>query len=429
PTELEAIGWNDAEFDYINLAESAENNTTIYLENKTNWQRRITNENANKFINSNWAYYGYPLSRAFDAEANTVADLYNGENNKISLNLLIDLQAMTAIDQILMKAGGNVEYWPTKVNFYFGDDDVSIFGKNSTPQKVFTERVDNEEGMYRYDMLPKLARYVRIEILEADHPYYSDKILAVIDTIQINGYAIAGTVDESGVVASFTDSEYGIRADITALSDNDVFDSVQHISVSKRTPTDDEKTYMKKNSFGFVSDIFDIYLMNFDDEIITDIGGRQLMLYIPISLVDNDADLFAFTGKDGLYDMAEFEIEDGFYVIEIYDLSEISVAVGEFILSNDEEKNDSLPQDEENKPNYTEDYVENLDFEESFDEEEENTEASEKPKKLKKSVVKRYITSYNYTVIIIIAVAAAVAVAGATVLIVFLIKKHKKRKE
>ena len=428
PTEFEVIGWNTQEFVYMNLMQENAGNVSLWLEDKSDYSLVSTFESANEYLTAWNAESIYGLINAFDGEEGTVADLYGGSlgdkdgKGRTTINMLLDLGNLMAIDEIEFIAGSSKDYWPSELKFYAGEDDISLFGKDAEPLMVFDEKSDAENGSYSYNFLPKTAQYVRVEFVESTQQYYakSNMILAIIAEMKVNGLEVVGSTAAEGAAASVTDKETGIRADVVALRDNDVLTTVQDITVVSRPATADEKRALAEQSAVFASDIYDVYLLDANDNIITDIGGREVKIYLPKSLFKGNGDAYVLSSQYGEYVMVDFTTVDEYYVITVDDPFGMSVALCEFADIEIEEDVSDMDND------LTDDEDEGEDDE--FIEEDEDDDDDDKPKKKKKVKVirKNNGDDFDYIWLIIGGIAVVVIAAG---IVLFLILKKKKNNE
>ncbi len=431
PTEIEVIGGNTQEFIYMNLVEERSDSVSLWLEEKKDdYYLSSTHESANEY-NSAWnAENIYGMSYAFDGEEGTVADFYGGSlgnadgTGRETYSFLMDLGNLMAIDSINFIAGSSSDYWPTKVNFYFGEDDIALFGKDAVPAIKFTEKSSSENGSYSYEFLPEIAQYVRIEVVESSHRYYDmhNFIATVVAEIQVHGLEIIGMTASEGVAASVTHMDTGIRADIVALRDNDVFTTVQDIEVISRPANDDEKKALAEQDAIFASDIYDIYILDANQKFVTDVDGRDIKIYIPKALFKGSGDAYVLLRQYGEYVMVDFVTEDDYYVVTVDDPSDMSVAFCEFADIEIPEE----PTDMGNDLTDDEDDCEDEPVEEDEDEDEDD----DKPKKKKKIKVIRNNNDGDFDYLwLIIGGAIAVVLIAAGITLFLILKKKKDREE
>ena len=425
PTEFEVIGGNLQEFIYMNLMEEKSDSATLWLEDKDRYYITNVHESANEY-NSAWnstAIYG--MEKAFDNDIETVSDFYGGSHGKAdgsgkeTYSFLMDLGNLMAIDKIEFIAGSTPDYWPTKINFYFGNDEVALFGKDAVPVKTFGQKTDLEDPSFSYEFLPEIAQYVRIEVVESSHRYYDmhDYIATVVGEIQVKGLEIIGSTASEGVAASVTDSDTGIRVDVLALRDNDVYTTVQDISVIKREATAEEKSSLASQSAVFASYIYDIYLLDADGNIISDVEGRELKIYLPKTLFKGNEDAYVLARQYGEYVMVDSETVDDYYATIFDDPFDMSVALCEFA-------DIEIPEEPSDMGNDLTDDEDDTDEDESVEEDDDD----DKPKRKKKIKVVRKNNGddFNYLWLIIGGIAAIIIAAG---IVLFLILKKKKNNE
>ena len=427
PTEFEVIGWNTQEFAYMNLMQENAGNVTLWLEDKSDYSLVSTFESANEYLTAWNAEPIYGLINAFDGEEGTVADLYGGSlgdkdgNDRVTINMLLDLGNLMAIDEIEFIAGSSKDYWPSELKFYAGEDDISLFGKDAEPLMVFDEKSDAENGSYSYNFLPKTAQYVRVEIVESTQQYYtkSNMILSIIAEMKVNGLEVVGYSAAEGAAASVTDEETGIRADVVALRDNDVFATVQDIMIVKREANSDEKKALAAQSAVFASDIYDVYLLDINGNIVSDLGGREVKIYLPESLFKGSGDPYVLTSHYGEYVMVDFVTVDDYFVVTTDDATSMSFAFCEFAEIEFEEEgptdmNNTLTDDDDD-----------TDEDESVEEDDDD----DKPKRKKKIKVVRKNNGDGFDYLWLLIVGGAVVLIIAAGIIIFVILKKKKNNE
>lgn len=422
PTEIEALGLNNQEFNYMNLIEEKYEAYTIYLQDKNTGDVKISFSDANRYIPyEQTESKSYSINKALDNDYSTVGDLFGGKDNKESINILFDLGTLNAVDSFTFRAGSSSDYWPEKLNFYFGTDDIALFANDTKPAKAWVNKTNDENGIYTYDFVPQVAQYVRIEILECSHEYYQrfggEKMLTVISELAVNGLELIGTSD-AGVAARLVDESTGIRVDILGLRDNDVFTAVSDILITKRKVTDGEIKGITEQGIDVISDIYDIYLLDVEGNIVSDFGGRELRIYIPKNLISKQDDVFVLVEDFGELSMVEFTTQDDYYTYLSDGTSGLTVAFGEygeFVVGSDEDETPS------NMDNTVEDDAD-------ASEEEDEDADDDKPKRKKKIKVIRKNSGgdINYLWIILGAVAAVVIVAGIVIFFIILKKKRMK---
>ncbi len=423
PTEFEVIGWNSQEFYYYNTAEEKGSSTTVWLENKDNYNLKITDSTANEYVLTNWIY---PMSKAFDNDSATVADFFGGslgdQNGKgrESINLLIDLQNLVAIDSIEFVSGSSSDYWPSEINFYAGQNDLELFGKDAKPLKQFTEKCSDDSASYSYAMLPQVVQYVRVEILNSTQEYYefTNMVATVIEEIKVNGFEILSNTSSDGVAASLMDEETGIVVEVLALRENDVFSTFQGLIVFSAPATSEEKAAFAAQGVAFVSDIYFARLLDANGDVITDAGGRNVRINLPKNLFKGSSDPYVIAYVDNEYSLVEFDERGDYYSVVVSDLFTISAAFGEFV--------EIIEEDEEVPDNMDNTLTDEDDETESQDEAEDD---DDKPKRKKKIKVVRKNPGDDFDYLWIIITAIAVAVVLAAGITIFLILKKKKNRE
>ncbi len=442
PVEIGIIGGNDQEFFYNNLAEGKSDTASFFTANKNGTNVVSEHMNKWKFGHTTWSVM-YHSGNALDNDPDTVFDYYGGVNGEESLNMIIDMGTLNSIDNVTILGGSSEKYWPDEVNFYFGTNDLDLFSEKAVPAKKWTTKA--ADGVFNFDFVPQIAQYVRVEIVRSDDTIYSyerygNKIATVLAEIQVNGLEARGRV-VNGVVASFTDEETGIKVDINALRENDVYTTVQDILVVKRKATADEVAdALESNGMKLLSDVYEVYLLDLNGNIVTDFGGRTLTYKIPQNLASQTEDVYVLHGGWGGFNMIEFETVGGYYCATFDDATFSHFALGayaEIELTPDEPPTNTDSEVESDEPeeentfdddDYTDDSEEEVTEEEEAEDEEEEEEEEETKKKKKKKikVVRKGGDGFDYLWIIIAAAAVVVIAAG---VILFIILKKKKNKE
>ena len=423
PSEIEIIGGNDQEFFYNNLAEGKSDTAAFFISSENGTMATSEHANKWKFGHTTWSVM-YHSGNALDNDPDTVFDFYGGKNGEETLNMLIDMGTLNSIDNIKILGGSSEQYWPEEINFYFGTNDLDLYSEKAVPAKKWTSKP--ADGVFSFDFVPQIAQYVRVEIVRSDDTIYSlekygNKIATVLAEIQVNGLEARGRV-VNGVVASFTDKETGIAVDINALRDNDVYTTVQDILVKKRAATADEKASVKnENNMQLLSDVYEIYLLDLNGNIVTDFDGRTVTFRIPQSLAEQTDDVYLLNGGWGGFNMVEFETVNGYYCAVFDDATFSTFALGAYAefdeeIEEEEEPEEVIPDEEEEEEEIIEE-----------EPEEDEDDDDDKPKRKKKiKVIRKNNDENGYLWIIIVAVGAFAVAAG---VVLFIILKKKKNKE
>lgn len=424
PTEIEVIGKDNQTATYRNIVMDHDDYINLYLVDKATGKYNTFSQNANKLCVGK-----RPLKNMIDADTSTVLDLYAGENNKQSINIVFSLEYLAAIDNISLTAGSNEKYWPSKLNYYIGTDEKDVL-TSKTPAGTIEGKPEN--GVYSYDFIPQTARFVRLEITESQNPYMGNRIISVISEIAVNGINIFGT-GEGDAVASFTDKETGIKLDILKNTDNDVFELVQGIKVVKRDPSNAEKQDVS-NGIGvsFCSQVYEIFLLDSHGNTVTDIGGREIKAYFPISSYSTDEDIYILQKGNGSFTMIESLTEGDYQVITLDSPSNMCFALAKYI---DEvipvDNNTNIPDETQPEDDSFEDDDEFYDddtYDDDTDSDEEPEEDTDTVKsgKRRKKIIK--VISGSVVPYIIGGIAAVLVIgAGGTFTIIFIKKRKKKQ--
>ena len=433
PTEFEVIGWNTQEFAYYNLAESKQDDASMILVDKDTGEYTMSTQNFGRYYPHWWGQPWYEFYNMFDGDEDTVADFYTGSmgnpdgTGKKTINFLVDLGTLNAVDNIELIAGSNKEFWPNKVNFYLGDDDLALFDADLEPDASFNEKSNEDSGSYEYNFLPKVVQYVRVEIVDATNDLFNtdNKMATIIADIKVNGLEILASTASEGVAASVTDEETGIRVDLVALRENDVYTTLQDILVVKREATAEEKAATLANNNKFASDVYQIFLLDVNGDLIEDVDGRDIKIYLPKSLYKGTSEeAFVMSNELGEFSIIDFTTEDDYFVVVSSDPLVNNYAFCEFVSVDVEED-----EDDNDTPTDTDNTVEEDETETEDEEPEEEEEETSKKKRKVKVVRKGNGTDiFDYLWIIIVVVAVVIVAAGITLFII-LAKKKKKQEE
>lgn len=432
-TEIEALGLSNQSRSYYNLALSNENNIGVYYQNKESYRTTFAPNSTKRWAGGidNYFEYGYIA----DGDYDTHYDFLGGKNNIESINLVIDLEKLIAIDRISILAGSNYKYWPSKLNFYADDDQKAIFAEDSKPIKSFTELSD--DGNYEYTFASKLARFVRIEILETHNPYYRDMIMAVISEIAVNGIGVSSNTAGDSVY-SYHDSASGITLDVLTKYENDLYEKIQGISFNKRPATAEEKAQTAEYGIKFDSDIYIAQMLDSKGNPINDIDGRTVRVRIPVKdNVSIDSSYVAINdhGDIRLAEQTVEEIDGNFYLTVYFtDPSNILFAVASF--GDEGELTPTTPGDivynptedsfEETDTDYSDDISDVTDNENNDTKDDDDDRKKPAPKKKVRVVRRAGGSEIDWLIPVIIAAGVVIAAAG---IIVILVIRKKRRKE
>ena len=167
-----------------------------------------------------------------------------------------------------------------------------------------------------------------------------------------------------------------------------------------------------------VSEVYEVYLLDLNGNIVTDFDGRTVTFRIPQKLAEQTEDVYLLNGGWGGFNMVEFETVNGYYCAVFDDATFSTFALGAYA-EFDEEIEEEEPEEvipEEEEP-------------EDEEEETEEDEDDDKPKRKKKIKVIRKNDDENGYLWIIIAAAGAVVIAAGVILFIILKKKKNKKED
>ncbi len=416
-SEFEVMGTSDNVLSYYNLlANNSSTMVSTYLQDKATGDIEGIEPTANRFTAS--SKKGATLDNMSDMDNSTVYDFYMGTKNTKSMNFLIDLSGLCSIDNITFVSGGSDKYWPSKMNFYLGDDDTAIFDKGAKPIKSYTDI--EADGLYSYDFATTTTRYVRVEVLSNNGTYFDDNLLTAVAELQINGVRVSGTVS-GDAVAVFTDPETGVRVEIVALNEDDVYEGVTSIKVEPRDVTANEISKAGEFGVGFNGKAYKVTLLDYAGKKVTDVGGRQVRICLPVSAELSQTGYVAnlSNGNVGLFEHYPSTLNGvNYLVVTVSDLTDITCAIVEFVAETD----DDFVEDTDSS-----DVTESVEDTELTPEEDDDSATTGGGKK---KYYKKVITpggEISTWIIILIVVVSLIVVAIIVLLIIFR-KKIFKRK-
>ncbi len=433
-TEIKCMGKGIQQLAHTNVVLNKQDAVSVSEVDYKLEKSKILSPTHNKFGDSIYQFLDYNVIN--DGDLKTPYDLVGGsrfEADKLTYNIVLDLNGLSAVDEIAFYSGSNEEYFPQKMKFYLGTDIFDIVDpKKDDAQLVAEFNEPAEDGMYKANFLARNAQFVRIEILKGgtivDTGDYGDKILSVVSDIQVKGLSL--NASKSDTVRSFTDAESGIIVDILKNSDGDIYEGVQGMKIEKRKPTDAEVEQATGFSFTFNDYFYTITLLNYRGEPVTDIEGREIRVSIPYG-EDPDFENTFVSSVDGgdvvLLEHSVTEMNDQFYMTIMFDdPTKLNVAVGRMELAEVE--------DETYEEDYFEDYFEEEEqpFEEEEAEEEDDDEDDDSTTKRKKKyykVVRKGSSGLDLWIIIVIIAGSVILLAGIILLIIFRKKIFRKREK
>ena len=428
-TEIEALGLSNQALSYYNLAMNNENNIAVYYQNKSTSKAIAAPNSTKRWAGSLDKYFSF--ASIVDGEYDTLYDFMGGINNKESVNLVLDLGVLSAIDNVSLYSGSNGKYRPSKLNIYISDDQKKLFSADAEPIKSFDSI--SEDGYYNYSFASKMAKYVRFEILETANPYYNDMIIAVISELAVKGIGVKGRTSSDSVY-SYTDKDSGITVDILSKYESDVYEKVQNISFVKRLPNNAEKTQARAYDMAFYNNVYEVKFLDSKGNAVTDLEERSIRIRIPLTdSMDLDSSYVAI--KDGgVLRLSEQQIEeiDGKYYLTVLFTSPNDIFFAPVHFADEEPANDDNGRkDDTTVKNDDMSYHPDDGADENKDSEQEpedNQDDTQK-KRRKRVVVKRSGGSDNSLLVWIIAAVCAAVAAGGTVLIIIIIKKKRSKKQ
>lgn len=269
----------------------------IGLDNQKMKTRTISNGWSNEDISiirtnkttnvSNYASaYETLVAQLYDSEPSTFFSISDGLVSNTKYDLLIylgDLRTVNRIDFNFLKRFK--DYWPTKLNIYFGETEVDARRTSKPDYTINTANISEKSGSWSKDIRPMLARYMRVEI--AGYPkneIYKTKdgdykINFVISDIKLTGTSVKGmqTNDEDERLITFTNNKTKSQLSLVRLDSNDIFTDVASIRVTPEKATNWQMRSLQSSGF-MIKDkkIYKFELLDLYGNTVKDIGGRSI---------------------------------------------------------------------------------------------------------------------------------------------------------
>jgi hypothetical protein len=434
-TEIKCIGKGIQQLAYTNIIEGKTDVMSYANVDYDTKKSQFIRFESNKFGDS--LYQFTDANVAHDGYLDTVVDFCGGSRSENqTYNIVFDLNGLSAVDNIKYYAGSNPEYFPRKMKFYIGNDQMNILD-NSNEATVcvaeFNGATTDENGLYEAKFLAQNAAYVRIELIEdgavSDDGRYGDNLLAVARDIQINGLSLNASMSDA--VKSFTDAETGIIVDILKFNEGDIYETVQGMKLTKRKPTAAETQQAGDFGFVFKDWFYTVTLLNYRGDPVTDVEGREIRVSVPLDEGEDMDTSFMATILGDEVVLMEHElrdINDKYYITVFFD-----DPVG-LVFARGNIDDDFVPElpEEEFEDDYEdedEDYYDEEDYDDDYDddEEEEEEDDTSNPKRKKYYKVIKKGGGLSTGAIVGIVAGSVVAVSGGSLLIIFRKKIFKPR--
>ena len=438
-TEIKCMGKGIQQLAYTNIIEGKTDVMSYANVDYDTKKSQFIRFDSNKFGDSLFQFKDANV--AHDGYLDTIVDFCGGSRSENkTYNIVFDLNGLSAVDNIKYYAGSNPEYFPRKMKFYVGNDQMNILdnsNKGTVCVAEFNGATTDENGLYEAKFLAQNAAYVRIELIEdgvvSDDGRYGDNLLAVARDIQINGLSL--NASKSDAVKSFTDAETGIIVDILKFNEGDIYETVQGMKLTKRKPTAAE--IQQAGDFGFVFKdwFYTVTLLNYRGDPVTDVEGREIRVSVPLG-EDEDMDtafMATILGDEVVLMEHELrDINDKYYVTVFFD-DPVGLVFArgnideDFVPEFDEEEFEDDYEDEDEDYYDEEDYDDDYDDEEEEEEEEEEEDDTSNPKRKKYYKVIKKGGGLSTGAIVGIVAGSVVAVSGGSLLIIFRKKIFKPR--
>lgn len=438
-TEIKCMGKGIQQLAYTNIIEGKTDVMSYADVDYDTKKSQFIRFDSNKFGDSIFQFKDANV--AHDGYLDTIVDFCGGSRSENqTYNIVFDLNGLSAIDNIKYYAGSNPEYFPRKMKFYLGNDQMNILD-NSNEGTVcvaeFNGATTDVNGLYEAKFLAQNAAYVRIEFIEdgavSDDGRYGDNLLAVARDIQINGLSL--NASKGDAVKSFTDAETGIIVDILKLNEGDIYETVQGMKLTKRKPTAAETEQAGDFGFVFKDWFYTVTLLNYRGDPVTDVEGREIRVSVPLDEGEDMDTAFMATILGDEVVLMEHElrdINDKYYITVLFD-DPVGLVFArgnideDFVPEFEEEEFEDDYEDEDEDYYDEEDYDDDYDDEEEEEEEEEEEDDTSNPKRKKYYKVIKKGGGLSTGAIVGIVAGSVVAVSGGSLLIIFRKKIFKPR--
>ena len=438
-TEIKCMGKGIQQLAYTNIIEGKTDVMSYANVDYDTKKSQFIRFDSNKFGDSLFQFKDANV--AHDGYLDTIVDFCGGSRSENkTYNIVFDLNGLSAVDNIKYYAGSNPEYFPRKMKFYVGNDQMNILD-NSNKRTVcvaeFNGATTDENRLYQAKFLAQNAAYVRIELIEdgvvSDDGRYGDSLLAVARDFQINCLSL--NASKGDAVKSFTDAETGIIVDILKFNEGDIYEPVQGMKLTKRKPTAAE--IQQAGDFGFVFKdwFYTVTLLNYRGDPVTDVEGREIRVSVPLG-EDEDMDtafMATILGDEVVLMEHELrDINDKYYITVFFD-DPVGLVFArgnideDFVPEESEEEFEDDYEDEDEDYYDEEDYDDDYDDEEEEEEEEEEEDDTSNPKRKKYYKVIKKGGGLSTGAIVGIVAGSVVAVSGGSLLIIFRKKIFKPR--
>lgn len=246
--EIEINGLEDQNLKTRNLSSDWTNdNIRVFRTDKA------TNERRNKGIHSTL------LESLYDGEKSTFIAVNDGAIGDANIDLLIDLGDLRTVNRIdfsFLKRFKN--YWPTKLNIYFGKTEAEAFGAASPDYTINTANIDEKVGLWGKNIRPVIAKCMRVEIAEfPTNDSYKNAageylINFVISDIKLTGTGVkdwkaSEWVEKSASAASTNSSTQALLAAPVA---NDNFANALSVNAAAETKRQSDE-FKAESNLGF----------------------------------------------------------------------------------------------------------------------------------------------------------------------------------
>ncbi len=222
----------------------------------------------------------------FDISTAAESIVKGAEVGKSSLNMLIDFKNLNIINDVTIYFPASLtRYQPKKTNIYLAETLDDAYNMAAEPDYTFND-MPSDYGIYSASFKPTLARYMRIEFVEANTTediFNNDELHIAVSEIDIQGVSVVGMADDSGALATFTDAATNIEWKIQAIDSNDILPNIYSSKLVKSKATNKQMVSLYNDPFYKVlnNDVYKIEFYDFSGNLVTNLQNRTITITVP----------------------------------------------------------------------------------------------------------------------------------------------------
>ena len=182
--EIEVIGMDNQKMKTKSLTKDWNNSSISVIRTD-----KATNEQSTIAIHKNL------VEALYDGEQSTYFSVNDGPINDAKIDLMIDLGGIKTVNRIDFSFLKRFkDYWPTKLNIYFGESKNDVFEATAPYCTINTAGIDEKVGTWSKDIRPIVAHYMRVEVAEFNrNEIYKDPNGRYLITFIISDISLSGS--------------------------------------------------------------------------------------------------------------------------------------------------------------------------------------------------------------------------------------------